>query len=75
MMPISRELAYLLLIFTLMLANILRERFAIDGALYGGPLTYAGLATLWLSRPVDVDLLPNDVGPTTIASTAFTERD
>ena len=49
------------LIFTLVLATILRERYGISEALYGALLIYAGLTTLLpslaLSRPVDFDLL------------------
>lgn len=50
------------LIFTLVLATILRERFQIPDALYGGLLIYAGMSTLVpsfvLARPVDFDPLP-----------------
>ena len=49
------------LIFTLVLATILRERFQIPDALYGGLLIYAGMSTLVpsfvLARPVDFDPL------------------
>ncbi len=48
------------LIFTLVLATILRERFRIDEALYGGLLFYAGASTLlpslWLARPIDFEI-------------------
>jgi len=47
------------LIFTLVLAGILRERFAIPEAMYGALLVYAALTTLLpslaLSRPFDLD--------------------
>lgn len=50
------------LIFTLVLATILRDRFQIPDTLYGALLFYAGISTilpsLVLSRPVDFDLLP-----------------
>lgn len=49
------------LIFTLVLATILRERFQISDALYGALLIYAGVSTilpsLVLARPVDFNLL------------------
>lgn len=49
------------LIFTLVLATILRERYGISDVLYGALLVYAGMTTLLpslaLSRPVDFDLL------------------
>lgn len=52
------------LIFTLVLATILRERYGIPETLYGALLVYAGIATalpsLVMSRPVDFDLLPED---------------
>lgn len=55
------------LIFTLVLAGILRERFALPDAIYGGLLIYAGLATmlpsLVMSRPVDFDLMGNTREP------------
>lgn len=51
------------LIFTLVLATILRERFQISEAVYGGLLIYAGMSTmlpsLVMSRPVDFDMLPD----------------
>ena len=51
------------LIFTLVIATILRERFDIADALYGALLIYAGLTTLLpslvMTRPVDFDLLPD----------------
>ncbi|HUP10159.1 MAG TPA: cation:proton antiporter [Caldimonas sp.] len=54
------------LIFTLVLAGILRERYAIPDALYGGLLVYAALTTmlpsLVLSRPFDLDV--TDMSPT-----------
>ena len=50
------------LIFTLVLASILRERFQISDALYGGLLIYAGMTTMLpsmvMARPVDFDMLP-----------------
>jgi Kef-type K+ transport system membrane component KefB len=50
------------LIFTLVLASILHERFHISDALYGGLLIYAGMSTLVpsivLAKPVDFDPLP-----------------
>lgn len=50
------------LIFTLVLATILRERFGIDDALYGGLLLYAGASTmlpsLLLARPMSFDFTP-----------------
>ncbi len=52
------------LIFTLVLATILRERFQVSDALYGGLLIYAGISTLLpslvLAKPVDFNVL---VGP------------
>jgi hypothetical protein len=52
------------LIFTLVLATILRERYQISDALYGALLLYAGVSTilpsLILARSVDFNLL---VGP------------
>lgn len=49
------------LIFTLVLATILRERFAIPDAWYGALLVYATLSTLlpsiFLSKPFDVDFI------------------
>ena len=54
------------LIFTLVLATILRERFAISETLYGALLVYAALTTilpsLLLSRPIDFEL-HDFVGP------------
>jgi len=54
------------LIFTLVLASILRERFGISETLYGALLIYAGLTTilpsLVLSRPIDFEL-HDFVGP------------
>ncbi len=51
------------LIFTLVLATILRERFQLPDAMYGGLLIYAGIATmlpsLVMSRAVDIDMLPD----------------
>jgi len=48
------------LIFTLVLANILRERFHISDTLYGALLVYAALSTLLpsfvLAKPVDFSL-------------------
>jgi Kef-type K+ transport system membrane component KefB len=52
------------LIFTLVLATILRERFQISDTLYGALLIYAGITTilpsLVLAKPVDFNVL---VGP------------
>lgn len=52
------------LIFTLVLAAILRERFQVSEALYGGLLLYAALTTLLPSlvfrMPFDVDPLDNE---------------
>jgi Kef-type K+ transport system membrane component KefB len=48
------------LIFTLVLATILRERFALPAVWYGALLIYAGLSaivpSLLLSRPIDFEL-------------------
>jgi Kef-type K+ transport system membrane component KefB len=48
------------LIFTLVLASILRERFGLPDAWYGALLFYAGISTilpsLMLARPVGVDI-------------------
>jgi Kef-type K+ transport system membrane component KefB len=59
------------LIFTLVLATILRERFALEDRWYGALLVYAGLTTilpsLVLSRPFDLGLttaVPNPDGHT-----------
>jgi Kef-type K+ transport system membrane component KefB len=50
------------LIFTLVLASILRERFQISDALYGGLLFYAGVSTMLpsmvMAKPIDFDMLP-----------------
>jgi Kef-type K+ transport system membrane component KefB len=50
------------LIFTLVLASILRERFQISEVIYGGLLIYAGMSTLlpaiFMNKPVNFDLLP-----------------
>ena len=60
------------LIFTLVLAGILREKFQLPDTIYGGLLIYAGLSTmlpsLVMSRPVDFDLMsgtsePADAAP------------
>ena len=55
------------LIFTLVLASILRERLGISDALYGGLLIYAGITTLLpsmvLSKPVEFDLSPQPAIP------------
>jgi Kef-type K+ transport system membrane component KefB len=55
------------LIFTLVLASILRERFGISDALYGGLLIYAGTTTLVpslvMSKPVEFDLSPQPANP------------
>ena len=52
------------LIFTLVLATIMRERFQVSDALYGALLIYAGISTLLpslvLAKPVDFNVL---VGP------------
>jgi Kef-type K+ transport system membrane component KefB len=52
------------LIFTLVLATIMRERFQISDVHYGALLIYAGISTilpsLVLAKPVDFDVL---VGP------------
>lgn len=51
------------LIFTLVLASILRERYQISDVLYGALLIYAGLSTMlpviFMAKPVDFDLLPD----------------
>lgn len=56
------------LIFTLVLASILRERYQISDVLYGALLIYAGMSTmlpsLLMSKPVDYDLLPDTAAPT-----------
>lgn len=48
------------LIFTLVLAGILRERFQISEVIYGALLVYAGLSTmlpsLFMTKPVDFDM-------------------
>ena len=55
------------LIFTLVLAAILRDRFGIDDALFGGLLLYAALNTLLPSlvfrTPFDVDPMQNALPP------------
>ena len=55
------------LIFTLVLASILRERFAVPDALYGALLVYAALTTMLpsiaLSRSFDLDVTDLDVPP------------
>jgi Kef-type K+ transport system membrane component KefB len=55
------------LIFTLVLASILRERFAVPDALYGALLVYAALTTmlpsLALSRSFDLDVTDLSVPP------------
>ncbi|MDH5540503.1 MAG: cation:proton antiporter, partial [Rhizobacter sp.] len=52
------------LIFTLVLATIMHERFAISDTLYGALLIYAGISTLLpslvLAKPVDFNVL---IGP------------
>jgi Kef-type K+ transport system membrane component KefB len=52
------------LIFTLVLATIMRERFDIPDALYGGLLIYAAISTwlpsLVLAKPLDFNV---QVGP------------
>lgn len=49
------------LIFTLVLASILRERFQISDVLYGALLIYAGMSTmlpsLFMAKPIDSDML------------------
>jgi Kef-type K+ transport system membrane component KefB len=59
------------LIFTLVLAEILRERFGISEVLYGALLVYAGATTLLpsllLAKPIDLDVhlafeTPRDAG-------------
>jgi hypothetical protein len=49
------------LIFTLVLATILRERYAIPESWYGGLLVYAAvstmLPTLILAKPFDIDVI------------------
>ena len=60
------------LIFTLVLASILRERYGISDALYGALLIYAGMTTLLpsiaLARPVNFDLSTPDPAPPAPAS-------
>ncbi len=56
------------LIFTLVLATIMRDRFGISDALYGGLLFYAAVSTLLpslvLGKPVDFDVsLPGSARP------------
>jgi Kef-type K+ transport system membrane component KefB len=50
------------LIFTLVLASILRERYHISDVLYGALLIYAGMSTMlpafFMTKPVDIDMLP-----------------
>lgn len=52
------------LIFTLVLATILRERFHVSDTLYGALLVYAGLSTMlpsvMMSKAADFDLLQPD---------------
>ena len=59
------------LIFTLVLATVLRERFQISDALYGALLVYAGLSTmlpsLIFAKPINFDLF---VGPRRPADSA-----
>ncbi len=55
------------LIFTLVLATILREHYSIPDSWYGGLLVYAALSTflptLVLAKPFDIDLvLPERAG-------------
>jgi Kef-type K+ transport system membrane component KefB len=63
------------LIFTLVLATILRERFDISETLYGALLIYAALSTmlpsLVLSRPIDFEL-HDFVGPPSPVAVAAT---
>jgi len=55
------------LIFTLVLATIMRERFQISDALYGALLIYAGLSTLLpslvLAKPFDFDVSVTPLHP------------
>lgn len=55
------------LIFTLVIATILRERFQIADALYGALLFYAGISTilpsLVLAKSVDLKLLAMPSAP------------
>lgn len=50
------------LIFTMVIASILREQFQISEVLYGGLLIYAGLSTIlpaiFMTKPINFDLLP-----------------
>jgi Kef-type K+ transport system membrane component KefB len=52
------------LIFTLVLASILRERYQISDTLYGALLIYAGMSTILpailMKKPVDFDMLPGE---------------
>ncbi|MDR3368436.1 cation:proton antiporter [Rhodoferax sp.] len=55
------------LIFTLVLATILRERFHVSDTIYGALLMYAGLSTMLpsvlMSKAADFDLLHTDEQP------------
>lgn len=66
------------LIFTLVLATILRERYGIDDALYGGLLWYAGASTLLpslvLARPVGFEIGGIDSGPVATPSGTAPDR-
>ncbi len=66
------------LIFTLVLAAIMRERFEISPVLFGALLLYAALTTLLPSlvfrRPMDVDPLQNEA-PETVAEQVQVVRD
>ncbi|MDH5265384.1 MAG: cation:proton antiporter [Betaproteobacteria bacterium] len=71
----SRRVAIALtptLIFTLVLAGILRERYGIDDALYGGILVYAAASTvlpsILIAAPVDFGMLLDDEQPPPAAS-------
>ena len=53
------------LIFTMVIASILREQFQISEALYGGLLLYAGMSTIlpamFMTKPINFDLSPGKV--------------
>jgi hypothetical protein len=67
------------LVFTLVLAGIMRERFEVPAVLYGALLLYAALNTLLPSlvfrAPLDVDPLQNegDAAPATAEATVVAE--
>jgi Kef-type K+ transport system membrane component KefB len=54
------------LIFTLVLAAILRERFEMPDSVYGALLIYAGMSTLLpsfvMAKPIDFDVAPSPSG-------------